>query len=70
MNLAQAILAALYRREKTGKGGIIDVPMIYSIQLIDYHASAYLNADVHPQRMGNGHPSIHPFRPYQTKMDN
>lgn len=68
MNLAQAILAALYRREKTGKGGIIDVPMIDSIQsLLTYHASAYLNADVHPKRMGNGHPSIHPFRPYQTK---
>ena len=68
MNLTQAILAALYRREQTGKGGIIDVPMIDSIQsLLTYHASAYLNAGFQPKRMGNGHPSIHPFRPYQTK---
>jgi formyl-CoA transferase len=68
MNLAQAILAALYRREKTGKGGIIDVPMIDSIQsLLTYHASAYLNTGFQPRRMGNGHPSIHPFRPYETK---
>ena len=26
-----------------------------------------LNAGVEPQRMGNGHPSIHPFRPYDTQ---
>ena len=68
MNLAQAILAALYRREKTGRGAIIDVPMIDGVHsLLTYHASAFLNAGVEPQRMGNGHPSIHPFRPYDTQ---
>ena len=68
MNLSQAILAALYRREMTGKGGIIDVPMIDGVHsLLTYHASAYLNAGFEPRRMGNGHPSIHPFRPYDTK---
>ena len=34
------------------------------LSLLTYHASAYLNAGVQPKRMGNGHPSIHPFQPY------
>ena len=34
--------------------------------LLTYHAGAHFNADVPPQKMGNGHPSIHPFRPYET----
>ena len=67
MNLVQGVLAALYRREKTGKGGIVDVSMIDGqLSLLTYHASAFLNAGVEPRRMGNEHPSIHPFRPYQT----
>ena len=66
MNLTQGILAALYRREKTGKGGIVDVSMMDGqLSLLTYHASAYLNAGVAPKRMGNGHPSIHPFQPYR-----
>lgn len=66
MNLAQGILAALYRREKTGKGGVVDVSMMDGqLSLLTYHASAYLNAGVAPKRMGNGHPSIHPFQPYR-----
>ncbi|MEC7986502.1 MAG: CoA transferase [Myxococcota bacterium] len=66
MNLTQGILAALYRRERTGRGGFVDVPMIDGmLSLLTYHASAYLNAGVAPRRMGNGHPSIHPFQPYE-----
>ncbi len=65
MNMVQGILAALFRREQTGKGGIVDIPMFDGqISLLTYHASAYLNAGQPPRRMGNGHPSIHPFRPY------
>ncbi len=68
MNLTQAILAALYRREKTGLGGTVEVPMIDGMRsLLTYHAGAYLNGGAVPRRMGNGHPSIHPFRPYLTK---
>jgi len=66
MNLVQGILAALYRREKTGKGGVVDVSMMDGmLSLLTYHASAFMNANVPPKRMGNGHPSIHPFQPYQ-----
>ena len=66
MNLAQGILAALYRRERTGEGGIVDVSMMDGqLSLLTYHASAFLNGGVQPKRMGNGHPSIHPFQPYR-----
>lgn len=67
MNIVQAVLAALYRREKTGEGSIIDVSMLDGqLSLLTYHASAYLNAGQEPIKMGNKHRSIHPFQPYQT----
>ncbi len=66
MNIVQGVLAALYRRERTGVGGYVDVSMMDGmLSLLTYHASALINADVVPNRMGNGHPSIHPFQPYQ-----
>ena len=66
MNLTQGILAALYKRERTGEGSLVDVSMIDGqLSLLTYHASAYLNAGITPRKMGNGHPSIHPFQPYQ-----
>ena len=35
------------------------------LSLLTYHASAYVNGGQEPQRRGNGHPSIHPFQPYE-----
>lgn len=66
MNLTQGILTALYKRERTGEGSLVDVSMMDGmLSLLTYHASAYLNAGVAPERRGNGHPSIHPFQPYR-----
>ncbi len=68
MNVTQGILAALYRRERSGIGGFVDVSMMDGmLSLLTYHASAYSNAGQVPQRRGNGHPSIHPFQPYRCK---
>ena len=65
-NVTQGILAALFRRERTGKGGYVDVSMMDGmLSLLTYHASAYVNGGQEPQRRGNGHPSIHPFQPYK-----
>lgn len=65
-NVTQGILAALFRRERTGKGGYIDVSMMDGmLSLLTYHASAYVNAGQEPRRRGNAHPSIHPFQPYE-----
>ena len=63
----QGILAALQRREKTGTGGLVDVPMIDGqVALLTYHASGLLNAGAHPRRLGNHHPSIHPYGTYEA----
>lgn len=68
MNVTQSILAALFRRERTGKGAFIDVSMMDGqLSLLTYHASAYLNAGQAPIKRGNGHPSIHPFQPYAVR---
>ncbi len=68
LNAVQGILAALLRRERNGVGGIVDVPMIDGqVSLLTYHASALLNAGVTPQRLGNHHPSIHPYGTYRTQ---
>ena len=65
-NVTQGILAALFRRERTGKGGYVDVSMMDGmLSLLTYHASAYVNGGQEPKRRGNGHPSIHPFQPYE-----
>jgi crotonobetainyl-CoA:carnitine CoA-transferase CaiB-like acyl-CoA transferase len=67
MNAVQGILAALYRREHTGRGGLVDVPMLDGQRaLLTYHASAALNAGTQPTRIGNAHPSIHPFCAYSA----
>lgn len=67
LNAGQGILAALYRRERTGEGAFVDVPMLDGqLSLLTYHASAWLNAGRAPGRIGNAHPSIHPFCAYAT----
>ena len=67
LNAVQGILAALYRRSMTGQGGLVDVPMIDGqAALLTYHASSLLNAGVVPKRLGNHHPSIHPYGSYQA----
>ena len=67
LNAVQGILAALYRRSVTGEGGVVDVPMIAGqVALLTYHASSLLNAGVAPGRLGNHHPSIHPYGTYKA----
>jgi crotonobetainyl-CoA:carnitine CoA-transferase CaiB-like acyl-CoA transferase len=63
----QAILAALYRREQTGAGATIDVPMIDGQRaMLVYRASNWLNAGVAPRRTGNHHASLHPYATYRA----
>jgi crotonobetainyl-CoA:carnitine CoA-transferase CaiB-like acyl-CoA transferase len=59
---AQGILAALYARERTGRGQHVDVAMLDSVAaLLTYQAAIAFATGSTPVRMGNRHPSIAPY---------
>ncbi|MFJ2368904.1 CaiB/BaiF CoA transferase family protein [Microbacterium sp. NPDC087665] len=56
------ILAALRRRELTGRGSKIEVNLLSSLQAaLVNQVSAHLGAGTEPGRLGNRHPSIAPY---------
>src|SRR5262249_28247969 len=67
MNAYEAILAALYARERTGEGAAISISMFdamaewMAVPLIQYEGGAP------PQRMGLAHTSIAPYGAFKTK---
>lgn len=66
MYAAMGILAALYAREKTGRGQFIDMALFDSqLTWLANAGSSYLNAGVSPKRWGNAHPNIVPYEVYQ-----
>ena len=62
------INAALYDREKTGKGTFIDVSMLdCQIAILENAIARYLSKNEIPKPMGSIHPSIAPFEAFKTK---
>jgi len=62
MFAVQGILAALYARERTGKGQRVDIAMLDAVTaLLTYQASSTFATGATPVRMGNRHPSIAPY---------
>jgi crotonobetainyl-CoA:carnitine CoA-transferase CaiB-like acyl-CoA transferase len=60
--LTNGILAALYARERTGRGQRVDVSLLGTLLAgLVNQATGLLNAGVVPGRMGNRHPSITPY---------
>ena len=66
MYAAMGILAALFAREKTGQGQVIDMALFDSqLTWLANAGSSYLNAGVSPKRWGNAHPNIVPYEAYR-----
>ena len=66
MYAAMGILAALYAREKTGRGQFIDMALFDSqLTWLANVGSSYLNAGVSPTRWGNAHPNIVPYEAFR-----
>ena len=65
---AIGINAALFDREKTGKGSFIDVSMLdCQIAILENAIARYLSKKEIPEPMGSRHPSIAPFEAFKTK---
>lgn len=68
MYLAQGVLAALFDRERTGKGAFVDVAMLDAQLAIQEHSVAITSATgVPPGPTGARHPTITPFATYRAR---
>ncbi len=65
---AYGIAAALYERERTGRGTHVDIGM-FDVQLsfLNYHAQYYLTSGVNPGPVGSAHPNTVPYQAFKTK---
>ncbi len=64
---AQAVLAALYRRERTGRGGRVDLALFdCGVALTSYYGLEALVQGKDPPRYGNAHPSIVPYGVFEA----
>ena len=64
---AQAVLAALFARERTGKGRRVDLALFdCGAALTSYYGLEALAQDKDPPRYGNAHPSIVPYGVFQA----
>ena len=67
MYTAVSILAALYRREKTGQGAHIDMALFDTqLAMLANQASNALISGKDPPRQGNTHPNIVPYQPFEA----
>jgi crotonobetainyl-CoA:carnitine CoA-transferase CaiB-like acyl-CoA transferase len=67
MYAANAILAALYRRERTGGGATLDLALLDAqLAMLANQASNALVSGRDPGRQGAGHPNIVPYQPFDA----
>lgn len=65
MFAAQGITAALFARERSGRGQLVDIAMLDStVALLTYQAANYFATSAPPVRMGNRHPTIVPYETF------
>ncbi len=67
MAAAQAVLAALLRRERTGKGGLVEMSLYdCGVLTTSYYGLDAMVLGRDPQRYGNAHPSIVPYGMFES----
>jgi formyl-CoA transferase len=67
MYTCAAILAALFRRERTGEGATIDMALFDTqLAVMANQASNALVSGKDPPRQGNTHPNIVPYQPFEA----
>lgn len=68
MNAAQAILAVLYERSRTGKGRHVQMALYDNgLAITSYYGLAAYLARKDPPKFGNSHPAIVPYGVFQAK---
>jgi crotonobetainyl-CoA:carnitine CoA-transferase CaiB-like acyl-CoA transferase len=61
------ILSALFVRERTGRGQLVDVSMLDgTVSLLTFQAGIYFASGRVPRRMGNAHPTICPYETFEA----
>jgi crotonobetainyl-CoA:carnitine CoA-transferase CaiB-like acyl-CoA transferase len=64
---AQGVLAALFVRERTGRGQQVDIGMLdATAALLTYQAGNYFTTGEAPGRLGNRHPTIVPYESFES----
>ncbi len=67
MTAAQAVLAALFKRERTGQGRLIEMALYdCGVMITGYYGLDALKLGHDPERYGNAHPSIVPYGMYDA----
>ncbi|MCH8551136.1 MAG: CoA transferase [Natronospirillum sp.] len=68
MYAANAVLAAVVQRDRTGEGSWIDISLLdVQVAVLANQAQNYLTSGDVPQRMGNAHPNIVPYQAFATQ---
>ncbi len=65
MLAAYGVVTALFARERTGRGQLVDIAMLDAVaSLLTYQAASFFASGRIPERIGNRHPSIVPYETF------